>query len=193
MLRSHLSLKLVEISASARVRGSDANYKPKDPEFYRELYREKAMPFLRLEAATPTETEKTIVELKKQLEERDKEIENMRVTIDKIQPLVEFVNSFETPQKLKKILDTFFNDGAFQAMDEQPTLLDKDVAEMIDDTAKKRGLTKKETLEQLMKEELEKIEESEKRFKELAMKSGMPMTREEYEERKKKREVSNTK
>jgi hypothetical protein len=61
---------------------------------------------------------------------------------------------------------------------------------MIDDTAKKRGLTKKETLEQLMKEELEKIEESEKRFKELAKKSGMPMTRQEYEERRKKRKCS---
>ena len=34
---------------------------------------------------------------------------------------------------------------------------------------------------------LEKIEESEKKLKELARKSGMPMTRKEYEERKKKR------
>jgi pimeloyl-CoA synthetase len=71
---------------------------------------------------------------------------------------------------------------------EEPTLLDKDVVEMIDDTASKRGLTKKETLEQFMKEELERIAESEKRFKELAMKSGMPMTRKEYERKKAERE-----
>ena len=109
------------------------------------------------------------------------------MTIDKIQPLVEFVNSFETPQKLKRILDEFFEDSKFRTWDEDPILLDEDVAEMIDNTAEKRGLTQKETLEQLMKEELEKIDESEKRLKELAMKSGMPITRKEYEERKKKR------
>jgi site-specific recombinase XerC len=173
------------------VRGSDANYKPQDPEYYRDLYAEKAMPFLRIESATPTETEKTIAELKRQLEERDKQIETMKVTIDKIQPLVEFVNSFETPQKLKRILDHFFKDDTFRTFYEEPTLLDKDVAEMIDEIANKRGLTQKETLEQLMKEELEKIEESEKKFKELAKKSGMPMTWEEYEERKKKRRLGN--
>ena len=145
------------------------------------------MPFLRLESATPTETEKKIDELKKQLEKGDKQIETMKVTIDKIQPLVEFVNSFETPQKLKRILDEFFEDGKFRTWDEEPTLLDEDVAEMIDDTAEKKGLTQKETLEQLMKGELEKIDESEKKLKELAKKSGMPMTREEYEERRKKR------
>jgi len=145
------------------VRGSDANYRPQDPEFYRKLYEEKTMPFFRLESATPTETEKTIAELKKQLEERDKQVETMRVTIEKIQPLVEFVNSFETPQKLKTILDQFLKDDAFQTMDEQPTLLDKDVAEMIDDTAKRRGLTQKDALKQLMKEELEGIAESERR------------------------------
>jgi len=168
--------------------GQDEHYRPTDVEYHRKLYSEKAMPFLRLEKATPTETEKTIVELKKQLEERDKQIDAMKVTVDKIQPLVEFVNRFETPQKLKRILDEFFKDDNFRTFLEEPTLLDKDVAEMIDDTASKRGLTQKETLEQLMKEELEKIDEGEKRFKELAKRSGMPMTRKEYEKRKAERE-----
>jgi hypothetical protein len=44
--------------------GVDAAYRPKDPEFYRKVYAEKAMPFLRLESATPTEVEKTIEELR---------------------------------------------------------------------------------------------------------------------------------
>jgi len=43
-------------------KGSNSSYTLKDPEFYRELYKEKAMPFLRLETNTPTETEKTIEE-----------------------------------------------------------------------------------------------------------------------------------
>ncbi len=169
------------------VRGSDANYRPQDPEFYRKQYEEKAMPFLRLEAATPTETEKTIVELKKQLEERDKQIDIMKDTIDRITPLVEFVNSFETPQKLKKLLE-FLKDDQFAFKDDPPSLIDKDVTEMIDDTAKKRGLTPKEALEQLTKEQLEGLAESDKRFKELARKSRMPMTRKEYEKMKAERE-----
>jgi DNA-directed RNA polymerase subunit L len=60
------------------VRGSDPNYKPQDPEFYRELYALEAMPFLRLETATPTETEKTIVELKNQLNEKSQEIKQIK-------------------------------------------------------------------------------------------------------------------
>ncbi len=48
------------------VRGSDANYKPQDPEFYRELYAERAMPFLRLETPTPTETTEIIETLRQQ-------------------------------------------------------------------------------------------------------------------------------
>ena len=49
---------------------SDAHYfSREDVEFQRELYREKAMPFLRLETATPSETEKTIEEMRKEIEE----------------------------------------------------------------------------------------------------------------------------
>jgi site-specific recombinase XerD len=40
--------------------GKEENYRPTDVEFHRQLYRKRAMPFLRLESATPSETEKTI-------------------------------------------------------------------------------------------------------------------------------------
>ena len=55
--------------------GVDASYRPKDPEFYRAIYAEKAMPFLRLENATPTETEK-------QIEEQSRQIEALRQELD---------------------------------------------------------------------------------------------------------------
>ena len=45
---------------------------PKTLNFPRDLYAEKAMPFLRLESSTPTETEKTISELKNQIEKKAK-------------------------------------------------------------------------------------------------------------------------
>ena len=62
------------------------------------------MSFLRLDSAALTETDKTIVELKRQLKERDKEIETIEATIVKIQSVLEFVNSFDAPENLKTIL-----------------------------------------------------------------------------------------
>jgi len=45
----------------------------------------------------------------------------------------------------------------------------------------------------VLKEELEGIGESERRLEELARKSGMPMTRREYEKRKAEREKAQKK
>ena len=62
------------------VSGSDAHYKPQDPEFYRELYKEKAMPFLRLETSDPLETENAITTMKQEnrkLKNQIVELENM--------------------------------------------------------------------------------------------------------------------
>jgi hypothetical protein len=58
--------------------GVDEAYRPKDPEFYRKIYAEKAMPFLRLETSTPSETEKTI-------EKQAAEIKELRETLGMIQ------------------------------------------------------------------------------------------------------------
>ena len=73
------------------------------------------MPFLRLETATPTETEKTIEELREQLKEKDKEINALEGKMAKLQPLVEFVNSYDTPENLKRTLD-FIIDGLSDRM-----------------------------------------------------------------------------
>lgn len=45
-----------------------------------------------------------------------------------------------TTKQPKEILDVLL-DGSFQAFDEEQTLLDEDVAEMIDETAENIGLT----------------------------------------------------
>lgn len=84
--------------------GQDDHYRPTDVEFHRKVYAEKAMPFLRLESATPTETEKTITELKNRLEQRDKEIEEMKTMIMKLQPIVDFMNRHPSEQEMKMAL-----------------------------------------------------------------------------------------
>lgn len=62
--------------------GQEEHYRPKDVEFHRKIYKEKAMPFLRLEQSTPTETEKVIEDLRTQLAERNGTVREMQ---DRIQ------------------------------------------------------------------------------------------------------------
>jgi hypothetical protein len=98
---------------------SDVHYFPhEDVEFQRQLYAEKAMPHLRLETRTPDEREIEIVELRKQLEQRDKELAELRsqikavqdggqelyAIVNKMQPFLDFANSFENKELLEDFL-----------------------------------------------------------------------------------------
>jgi uncharacterized coiled-coil protein SlyX len=53
-------------------------YRTGDVEFHRKLYAEKAAPFLRIQARTPSQTEQTIAELQEKLAKRDQTIRDMR-------------------------------------------------------------------------------------------------------------------
>ena len=71
---------------------SDEHYFSKeDVEFHRQLYAEKATPYLRLETPTPSETEETISELRnsyqKQLEARDRRIKDLEDAVKEIRDL----------------------------------------------------------------------------------------------------------
>lgn len=71
---------------------SDVHYFPKeDVEFHRQLYREKAMPYLRLETATPTETEQTIQELRRKVAELSQKLEEKTDLERKVEILEEEV------------------------------------------------------------------------------------------------------
>lgn len=56
------------------VAGVDEHYRPRDPEFHRKLYAEKAMPFLRIEQATPTQTEEVIAKQAERIEELERKL-----------------------------------------------------------------------------------------------------------------------
>jgi len=161
--------------------GQEEHYRPTDVEFHRKLYAEKAMPFLRLETATPTETEKTIAELRQKLTERDQEINAMKETIAKIQPLVEFVNSFNSPQELKGILGSLKDDSMIQSSHDPKVEFDKSIADKVDEIVKRDGITQAEALRQLAEVEWERIVEDDEKRKRLAKARGLPITREDYE------------
>ena len=80
--------------------GVDLHYFSRDVEYHRKIYKEKAMPHLRLLSRTPSETEKSIEELKTQLSlvtdkllEKDKEIELLKEQVVPISKLLEKLTS----------------------------------------------------------------------------------------------------
>ena len=102
-------------------KGQEEHYRPQEVEWHRKLYAEKAMPNLRLETATPGETEQTVMELRKQLEDRNREIGELRNGMTKLQPLMNFVNGFETEEALQTFLSRLRNssfDITFEGQDQ---------------------------------------------------------------------------
>jgi len=65
--------------------GVDNHYRPKDVEFYRELYAEKAMPHLRLESSTPTETDQIIQQQRAEIERLRSNNENTSGRLEKLE------------------------------------------------------------------------------------------------------------
>lgn len=87
---------------------SDVHYfSREDVEFQRQLYKEKAMPYLRLETATPSETEQTIMELRNQIVDRDKIIAELRSKVQNVEDGGQelFLRVKELEQRLKVLDD----------------------------------------------------------------------------------------
>jgi integrase len=81
--------------------GVDSSYRPRDPEFYRKIYAEKAAPFLRLETATPSETEKQIEELHEEnVALKDQLAKSMMKLNDQEKKLTDLERSREDLEKL---------------------------------------------------------------------------------------------
>jgi len=74
----HAGFENVEFWMGHTGPGVDEAYRPKDPEFYRQMYAEQAMPFLRLEEPTPTVTEKQIQEQSRQIEALRQELDGYK-------------------------------------------------------------------------------------------------------------------
>jgi integrase len=107
-----------------RGRGVTDHYLPQDTEFHRKLYAEKALPFLRLETSTPSETEKTISALreenkalKSQIEDSKSQVESLRSDL-RITELGMEKFAKETGEKLRK-LESIINEYQKKEIAEQ--------------------------------------------------------------------------
>jgi len=80
--------------------GQFDNYKPDDVEFYRDLYREKAMPFLRIEAETPSETQKIITQQQAEIERLESENVDLKSRLNLVESEISDVKGL-----IKKFLE----------------------------------------------------------------------------------------
>jgi len=106
-------------------KGVTDHYISRDSEFHRKLYGEKAMPFLRLEIATPTETEQTVIELR----QRVKEVENfykreMEKGIGSLQKQIE---------ELRKVME----EEQKPRLPQPPKVVTKEIKEIFKDAGRK--------------------------------------------------------
>jgi len=91
--------------------------------------------------------------------------------LEKLQPLVEFVNSFDTHENLKTML-SFFKDDIFDEYpDERLRPIKGDFSPYIGlqlkEIAKTLGITEKEALKRLFADDVEAMEKTEERWKEI--------------------------
>jgi len=75
-----------------KIVGSNGNYRPQDPEYYRKRYETLALPFLRLEEPTPSDTNELMTTLKeqhqKEIEKRDNENKELKERLTKIENII---------------------------------------------------------------------------------------------------------
>lgn len=95
--------------------------------------------------------------------------------LDKLQPLVEFVNSFDAFENLKTILEFFKDDIIGKYPDEtlRPTkgAFSPYISKQIAEIAKTMGITEKEALKQLFENDVEAMAKAEERFKRIEERS----------------------
>jgi len=99
--------------------------------------------------------------------------ENIRTKqeLKRLKPLVEFVNSFDAPENLKTMLNYLRSDYLEEYSDDRFRPLKVEfspyISKKLEEIAKTMGVTQKEALAELVKEDLETMENAEEKFKKL--------------------------
>jgi len=111
--------------------GVERHYQSKDPEWHRQQYAEKAMPHLRLETATPTETEKVIQELRAQLMDRNGEVQQLREQLQSFQQDIEYIRQMRSELE-------FLKEGGVTVVYTKDKISKEDVKKLIKESKKRR-------------------------------------------------------
>jgi hypothetical protein len=99
----------------------------------------------------------------------------MKKQFEQLQPMIEFVNSFDAPENLKTILDFlkegFLFDSAEGRLRPLETEVSPFIAEKLNEIAKDKGITQKEALNLLLKDNLKTVSNAEDAFRKLEKRS----------------------
>jgi len=91
--------------------GVDEHYFTRDPEHHRKIYKEKAMPHLRLETSTPSETDRTIAKQTEVIEELKRELQEAQQRIQQLEKFSATVEFSEMKKQMKESLLELIKEG----------------------------------------------------------------------------------
>lgn len=123
----------------------------------------------------------TVRAFTEQLRKKEQDIQELKEALAKMQPVIEFVNSFNSPKELKEMLEIVRADPMLQSSYDPKVEFGKHIADRLDEIMKKEGVTQAKALELLLKEDWgKKLETDQKRMR-IAKAHDVPITREDYE------------
>lgn len=91
--------------------GVDEHYFSRDPEHHRKIYKQKVMPHLRLETATPSETDKIIAKQTEIIEELKRELQEAQQRIQQLEKFSATIEFSEMKERIKESLLELIKEG----------------------------------------------------------------------------------
>jgi len=109
--------------------------------------------------------------------------ENLKIKheIERIQPIVEFVNRFNSVKEIKSLMHIIKTDPMIQSSPYDPNIVfDETLERKMNEISEKEGITKAEALVKIAENDWAKFLEGQKRMEKMAKESGLPITKEDY-------------
>lgn len=109
---------------------------------------------------------------------------DMRKQLERLQPLVEFVNTYDTPEDLKTVLEYLAED--YSAEDRLKPLkveFAPYIRKKLDELMKAKGITEKEAIQQITTEDLKEMKDAQKRFRKSERAAKARTRRKSYNEK----------
>jgi len=111
--------------------------------------------------------------------------ENLKIKheIERIQPIVEFVNHFNSVKEIKSLLDILQTDPMIQSSPYDSNIVfDEALEREMNEIAEKEGITKAQAMAKIAENHWAKFLEGQKLMEKRAKERGIPTTEEEYKE-----------
>ena len=109
--------------------------------------------------------------------------ENLKIKheIERIQPIVEFVNRFNSVKEIESLMHIIKTDPMIQSSPYDPNIVfDETLEREMNEISEKEGISKAEALTKIADKHWKHFLEGQKRMEKMAKESGLPITKEDY-------------